>query len=149
MKPTDSVSAFSNFAMSRGVTLSNCTPRDGLEQMFSFYKSVIPEGCDEPNGDMLLFQWGTYDWGAGSHFELNITRQFIEQALEDDDAISQLSLTFKFAPTSDHLNLGDGNRWCDGPTEFELVREFAFSSPAFTTVADQKAVAVELMHFYV
>ena len=149
MKPTDSVSAFSSFAMSNGITLSNCTPREGLEQMFSFYKSIAPEGCDGPDGDMLLFQWGTYDWGAGDHFELNITRQFIEEAFEDDDAISQLSLTFKFVPTSDYTSLSDGTRWCDGPTELELVREFAFSSPAFTAVADQKAVAVELTHSYV
>ncbi|MBL8524152.1 MAG: hypothetical protein JNN20_10715 [Betaproteobacteria bacterium] len=149
MAPSESISVFSSFAKANGVNISGCTPREGLEQMFLFYQSVAPKGCDQPNGDMLLFQWGTYDWGAGKHFELNITRQFIEQAFDDDDAISQLSLTFKFAPTLDLVSIGDGNRWCDGPTEFELVRGFAFSSSAFIVVADHNAHVVELTHCYV
>ena len=26
---------------------------------------------------MLLYQWGTYDWGEGKYFQIDITRQFI------------------------------------------------------------------------
>jgi len=121
----------------------------GFAQMFAFYQSVSPEGCNEADGDMLLFQWGTYDWGSGAQFELNITRQFIEQELQDDDAISQLSLTFRFAPTPERKILGEGNRWCGGPTELQEFRAFTFSSPAFTTVAEQQAVAVEISHSHV
>lgn len=148
MKPGDSPAAFASFANARGLNVSRCTPRQGLDLMFSFYKSVQPTGCDEPNGDMLLFQWGTYDWGNGRRFELNITRQFIEDAKRDDDAISQLSLTFRFEPTEEREALGDGNRWCDGPTEFDIVREFAMSSPSLLAVADDQA-EVELSHSYV
>jgi len=25
-------------------------------------------------GDRLLFQWGTYDWGKGNFFEIDLTR---------------------------------------------------------------------------
>lgn len=117
--------------------------------MFDFYESAKPVGCDGPDSDMLLFQWGTYDWGTGRHFSLNITRQFIEENLQDDDAISQLSLTFRFEPTGELEAIGEGNRWCDGPTEFSIVREYALSSPALMAVADQPAAAVELVHFYV
>ena len=116
--------------------------------MFSFFQSISPEGCEDPDGDMLLFQWGTHDWGSGDHFELNITRQFIEQEFEDDDAISQLSLTFKFKPTPALQGLGSGNRWCDGLTEVEKDRAFVFSSAAFCAVADNKALAVELTYFH-
>jgi hypothetical protein len=148
MKPADSPAAFASFVNSKGLSVSQCTPRQGVEQMFSFYRSVQPVGCGGPNGDMLLFQWGTYDWGAGRNFELNITRQFVEDDEQDDDAISQLSLTFRFEPTAERDALGDGNRWCDGPTEFDIVREFAMSSPSLLAVADERAVVV-LSHSYV
>lgn len=117
--------------------------------MFAFYRSEKPAGCDGPNGDMLLFQWGTYDWGTGRHFSLNITRQFIEEGLHGDDAISQLRLDFRFDPSVELDVLGAGNRWCDGPSEFEVMRDFVLSSVPFMAVADQSASAVELVHSYV
>ncbi len=117
--------------------------------MFAFYQSVKPVGCDGPDGDMLLFQWGTYDWGAGRHFELNITRQFIEEDLEGDDAISQLSLTFRFDPTDQLEELGAGNRWCDGPSEFAIIKDYTLSSGPLLAVADRVAGAIELNHSYV
>lgn len=74
--------------------------------MFSFFQLVQPKGCEGPHGDMLLFQWGTYDWGSGRRFELSITRQFIENDQQDDCAISQLSLTFKFEKCSGKETVG-------------------------------------------
>lgn len=97
---------------------------------------------------MLLFQWGTYDLGSGLRFNLDITRQFIEDAEQDDDAISQLSLGFNFEPSAERAALGDGNRWCDGLREFDIFREFALSSAAFLAVADERAV-VEVSYSYV
>jgi len=117
--------------------------------MFAFYQAVQAQGCEGPDADMLLFQWGTYDWGTGRHFSLNITRQFIEADLEDDDAISQLGLTFRFEPTAALEALGAGNRWCDGPTEFDIVKAFALSHPAMLAVGDDGTAVVELAHSYV
>jgi hypothetical protein len=149
MNPVESPAAFTSFAIARRVSISHCTPREGIGLMFAFYQSAKPVGCDGPAGDMLLFQWGTYDWRTGRHFSLNITRQFIEDSLEDDDAISQLSLTFSFEPAVALEALGAGNRWCDGPTEFSIVRKFVLSSAAFVAVADRTDAAVELAHSYV
>jgi hypothetical protein len=117
--------------------------------MFAFYQSVAAGGCDVPDGDMLLFQWGTYDWGAGKYFELNITRQFIEPEDEESVAISQLGLTFRFEPAPEWVALGAANRWSGDQAESAIVREFVFSSPAFMAVADQKALTIELAHGYV
>lgn len=149
MKPSESTKAFEAHAAASGVVVRACVPRQGLAQMVSFYQSVAAENCDQPDGDMLLFQWGTNDWGSGTHFELNITRQFIEHELQDDDAISQLSLTFRFEPTAERGVLGQGNRWCGGPAELQQFLAFTHSSPAFAAVADQRAMEVELDHWYV
>jgi hypothetical protein len=48
---------------------------------------------DDEDGDMLLFQYGTHDWGNGKFFELNVTRQFIK--LNEDEPY-QLSMTLFF-----------------------------------------------------
>jgi hypothetical protein len=149
MTPATSVNAFEEFVENRGGSLPELTVRTGVAEMLSFYDSVSPTGCTNENGDMLLFQWGTYDWGDGTRFEINITRQFIESAAEDDDAISQLQLTFKFPPNKVTATLGDGNRWCNSQTEIQQFREFISSNRAFLAEADVDPPGVSLHHEYV
>jgi hypothetical protein len=149
MTPSESLASFQAFSSASGVALETCTPREGIAQMFAFYDEVAPVGCSGRDGDMLLFQWGTYDWGSGRNFELNITRQFIEEAAQDDDAISQLSLTYRFEPTTELEGIEPGNLICEGSQASTVVRDFAVTHPAFVAVADQKPKAAKLHHSYV
>jgi hypothetical protein len=69
-------------------------------------------------GDMLLFQWGTYDWhdGKGPSFQFELARQFVIAGFEPDradDAIWQLRVTLHYAPSDATAAVGDGNRWCE------------------------------------
>lgn len=143
MKPNESVKAFEDFANARGLDLRASTPREGIETMLAFRAATACPGCSD---DMLLYQWGSYDWGAGKYYEINITRQFVESELEDDDAISQLSLTYMYKPSPELLALGISNCWEDGAPDFP---QFIFKSPAFTAVADAKPDQLELFHEYV
>jgi hypothetical protein len=149
MTPSESLASFKAFASTSGIALESCTPREGLAQMFAFYDEVVSVGCGGRDGDMLMFQWGTYDWGSGRNFELNITRQFIEEDAQDDDAISQLRLTYKFGPTTELEEITPGNLICEGSQASTVIRDFAAAHPAFVAVADQKPEAVELHHSYV
>jgi hypothetical protein len=143
MKPKESVKAFQHFADARGIDLNASTPRAGIEAMLEFRASTACPACSE---DMLLYQWGTYDWGAGKYFELNITRQFIEAELEDDEAISQLSLTYRYQPSVALERLGADNAWEDRYLDF---RQFILASAPFLAVADEKPDGIELGHSYV
>ena len=51
----------------------------------------------DPDCDMLLFQYGVYDWGGqlGRHFSFDITRQFIT---EEDDEPYQLQFILIYEP---------------------------------------------------
>jgi hypothetical protein len=149
MHPRDSIREFDDFASAEGVVLRSSSVEVGLDMMFSFYETVKLDGSEPDEGDMLLFEWGTYDWGQGENFQVGITRQFIETGKNDDDAISQLTLTYKFEPTAELRRLGAGNRWCDGPTEFDLVRAFALSSDAVKYVAGETPRLVCITHSYV
>src|SRR5262245_30594662 len=118
--------------------LSSVSPAEGITLMLGFYQAERAEGCEiEEDGDMLLYQWGCYDWGQGETFEFNITRQFMDAAGEDED-IRQLSLTFKFKPTESLRKLAGGNRWWHSPEEVGAFQSFIESSPAYKAVAKAK-----------
>ena len=145
MKPTDAQAMLEKAIQEAGKSLEELTVAEGLDCMLDFYRGTRAEGCAlEDEGDMLLYQWGTFDWGEGRYFQCNITRQFIQADLEDDDAISQLSLTFYFPPSDFHDSLGDGNHWCanlDDLTEFEELIE---DNEAYQAVKDAAPETVEL-----
>jgi hypothetical protein len=164
MRPGESAETFRNFAAANGVDLSHCTPRQGVEQMLAFFRDIKPVGCEEEDGDMLLFQYGTYDWGRGRWFELDITRQFLDlehvyeddaeedededEGFDDDDqaTMSQLHLTFRFKPAPELDALGGSNRWNDGPMPENRFVSFVSDSPAMALLADRAADQIELDH---
>jgi hypothetical protein len=112
--------------------------------MLDWYRDERADGCDlDQEGDMLLYQWGCYDWGDGESFELNITRQLIDGAGEDED-IRQLLLTFKYKPTDFLRRVKEGNRWCHSPKGLEDFKSFIGSSEALRAVGEAKPVQVSL-----
>lgn len=119
---------------------------EAIGLMLTFYEDERVEGREVSNdGDMLLYQWGTYDWGEGEAFEFDITRQLIGPGGEDED-IFQLSLTFRFAPTIESRAIESGNRWCSRPEEAESFRDFIHQSAAFQAVVDQVPQTVTLLY---
>ncbi len=112
--------------------------------MTDFYLEERADGCGVGgDGDMLLYQWGIYDWGEGESFEFDITRQLIRGDGEDDE-IFQLSLTFRFRPTASLTRLGSGDRWCHSLGELEGFRAFIHSSAPFLAVRHEIADSVKL-----
>ena len=105
--------------------------------MLDFYRDERASDCQlEDDGDMLLYQWGTYDWGEGRWFDLNITRQFIPED-DEDEGMFQLSVTAKYSPTPELEALGSGSRWCgsrDGLSEFT---DYVKGSEAFKSLSGQ------------
>ena len=94
MKPRIASTRFLKRLEAAGVTLNALTPAAGFEALLAFYGEERAEGCDpDQDGDVLLFQWGTNDWGDGPEFEVDITRQLIDDM---DDEPRQLALTFEF-----------------------------------------------------
>ncbi len=140
-------STFEDFLERRLVALHEVTPRVAFEAMIAFFRDLPASDCDPAaDGDMLLFQWGTRDWGRGRFFECDITRQFITGDGEDHE-IWQLSLTIKFHPTDELSALRSGDRWCHSCDEIAEFTAFVLGSPAFRAVADSRDGKAELDYF--
>ena len=147
MKSAQAQREFERHLSKRGLEISRLTPGAGLDAMLSFYRDVRTDDADpEGQGDMLLYQWGAYNWGGqGKRFELDITRQLVTGEGEDDD-IWQLHLTFRFEPTAELQALGAGNRWCQSPDELDEFTRFVVAHPAKVAVENRSDASVELLY---
>ncbi len=124
--------------------VSSLTPADGLELIADFYRNVRAEDVARlPDQDMLLYQWGTYNWGQGAHFSLGLTRQLIVGSGEDDH-IWQLHLTFYFPPDQALQQIGKGSRWCESLEALPEFVAFVWSSQAFHAAAGRTDARPEL-----
>jgi hypothetical protein len=146
MKPSQSAVAMRSFLTSRGLSIANLSTSQLIENTLAFYRSVRASGlANSPDADMLLFQWGVFDWGKGASFELDLTRQFIGAGATGDDAISQLRCTAHFVPSPELRAIPVSNRWCGSVADIEPYSRFIYDSPAFCAVASAtpKNVVVE------
>lgn len=139
MKPSTSATSFDEFLAQRHLAIATLTIPQLVENTLAFYRSVRALGL-APNhdADMLLFQWGVFNWGKGEFFEFDITRQFISAGKTGDDAISQLRCTAYFIPTPSLRAIPVSNRWCTSISEAESFSNFIISSAAYRAVQGSK-----------
>jgi hypothetical protein len=131
MKPSESAAVLRNYLAQQGVSESQLRVPQLVEGMLGFYRTVRVSSVERAKGDMLLFQWGVFDWGHGESFEVDLTRQFITSGAFGDDAISQLRCTAHFAPTPGLRAIPVASRWCDSLDEIESFSAFIRDSAAY------------------
>jgi hypothetical protein len=147
MKPEAAATEFEKFLAQRALDRTRLTAEQGVPAMLAFYSDERADGCRfDRDADMLLYEWGTYDWGSGEFFELSITRQLIHDSSGEDEDIWQLGLTFKFSPTHPLRTLGRGHRWCHDLGELEEFEGFLRASAPFQVVAAVVPTTVKLRY---
>jgi hypothetical protein len=145
MKPSDSEEKMRAWLAQRGLSPSTSGVPQLSDAVLSFYESVRASGVvKNGDGDMLLFQWGVFDWGMGENFEFDLTRQFISSGFLGDEAFSQLRCTGYFAPTAELRAIPKANRWCRSTDELESFSKFIRSSPAYQATAASQPLRVSI-----
>jgi hypothetical protein len=139
MHPSESATTFEAALTTAGTTVLQLDAAAALTQMEAFYRDVRAEKClmDE-EGDTLHCQWGVNEQGAGKTFQLEFSRHFIEPGDEDEDGMSQLSLTLIYAPSPDLLALEPGTFQCSQPAELPEFEKSLRASPHYQTLAALK-----------
>lgn len=136
MKPSESKQHFEQFVAASGRSVATLSAENAVQLMLAFYQRIRATDCPlNEDGDMILFQWGTYDFGEGKTYQYDITRQFVRSEPERDTEMSQLSLTTHF-PVSDSLQaLGHGNYWCPSPEQTKELEQFIREHAATAAVS--------------
>ena len=126
-----------------GVPLGALSLESGLRSFLSFYEETEVVGVAECDGDMLLFQWGLYDWtGLGAKLEVDITRQFRFPEGALDFALWQLRLTYSFEPTADAKDLGRGERWYGSHEAFADFSKYVMGADVVSSQGSWKPAGV-------
>ena len=124
----------------QGLEIERIDGTSAVEAMTQFYLDRRADDVDlDHDGDMLLFQWGTYDWGRGPSFQYNIARQFITSSGDDEDFL-QLSITTHFDATDTALRLGRGDQWCRRPEDVTDFLAVVKDHPASAYVAQLQGI---------
>lgn len=145
MKPSTSLASFQEFLKQQRLAPSELTVPQLVERTLSFYQSIRATGLAmDAQSDMLLFQWGVFDWGHGERFEFDLTRQFISSGTFGDDAISQLHCTAYFPATPELRAIPVANRWCRSAADVESFSAFIRDSAAYRAVSSLKPAQVSL-----
>lgn len=139
MHPSESATTFEAALTAAGTTVQQLDAASALTQMEDFYRTVRAENCilDE-EGDTLHCQWGVNTQDAEKTFQLELSRHFIEPGDEDEDGMSQLSLTLTYAPVPALLALEPGTCQCSQPADLPEFEKPIRASPPFQTLAKLK-----------
>lgn len=146
----ESQAAFRDFPPRHGTDPARLLPEQLLHLGIAFYESVRATDALPANnasfGDALLFQWGTRLALAGHHGEcyyFDLTRQFISQVGEDDDAMFQLVCELQYELTEDLRAVEAGDRWWSSVEALPGFRVFLLNHPALAAVVGRRAMNVD------
>lgn len=141
--PSQSAQAWEKFLGYRNLHTAALRPYELVQAALDFFVSARASGLDaEPGSDMLLYQWGVFDFGKGEFFEFDLTRQFISEGQSGDGAFSQFRCTAYFEPSAELRSIPQSNRWCKSKADVGEFRNFILGSRAFSAVENQVAARV-------
>lgn len=147
MKIALAISEFEKFAQQRNFSVDKLLFEDAVYLMLEFYRQVrTDEELLKDDGDMLIFEWGTFNWGDGQFFQCQITRQFILNGLDGDDAFSQFRLCLYFDVKSNLSNLKEGHKWCESLFEVDDFKSYIQSTNAYQAVAGIAPTKIDLYY---
>lgn len=145
MRSSETEGRFKALLGERGLVQEQLRAGDLIDVMHDYYEDVrVEDVIAEVDGDMLLFQWGTYDWGSGPSFEFDLTRQVIKAQGAGDDAIWQLHVTLRFSTSPETEQLGSGNRWCHGTSELDGFKAFIEAAQATAFARSHQPSSVDI-----
>lgn len=144
MKSAAAKEEFEKWVAQAGTTVASLTPETALRMMADFYRQKPAHGVQEIDGDTLVYQWATDDSDHGRSFQWEIARQFVESGDEDEDGMSEISLTCYFPATAELESLGTGEQRCQAPDRLADFEQAVGASAAYRAVAKQKPKVVSL-----
>lgn len=122
------------------------TVNDSLELVIDFFNNYSIRNVDStiPDDDMLLFEYGIYDWqdGKGENYTIDIARQFYIED-EESDGRFQLHLIMYY-DSEEFRGVEAANKWS---VDFENVEEWknhVINTQGFKAAENKQAKAFDI-----
>ena len=148
IEPKEAITAFEKQLKNSIIDFHNISVELLIDQQLTFYKKIRAKNVSyENDGDMILFQWGTYDWGEGKYFQFDIARQFIETDKNGDDAISQFHTILFYDPNSIGEEI-QGNKWFNNYKNTDEIKIFILQSDIYERIKSLKPIKREISWEY-
>ncbi|MGH1335249.1 MAG: hypothetical protein ACRBFS_03910 [Aureispira sp.] len=100
-----------------------------------YYENDIKRYKKENDGDLILLEYGMYDWGQGRYFQLDLTRQFYKPT-----NIKQLQLTLFYDPMVTEIAALEATNFWSGGYEKKTWIEKAKTTAAFEVLEKQPLI---------
>ena len=119
---------------------------DALQIVTDFYNEyvIIDVDGNNPDNDMLLFEYGIYDWqdGKGENYTIDIVRQFY---VENDqvEGFSQLHLMLYFN-CEEYRHVEAANKWSIDVESIEEWKTFVVNSQGFKSAEGKMPKAFDV-----
>lgn len=138
---------FMSYINDRGIDITRLVPDRALELLVNYYKDIRVAGCEiDLEQDMLLYQWGTYDWGEGLWFEFEITRQITVEEKDEYAGMYQLHLTLKYRDCDELSLLDNGCFWCSSLFEVDEFKEEIMNSDVMKAIVSKDIQQVSIIY---
>jgi hypothetical protein len=142
--PEDLQAGFEHFASVAGVDLETAPHATVFDTMLRFYAEVRVNGCDPADDeDMLLLDWGSYDWGRGRAYEIDLSRQVVLPG-RTDEAVIQLHVVYRFPNEGALAKIPVGNDWWGSPGSVDEFAAVLNSNVALAAAAGAEPQSVEI-----
>ena len=142
--PLDLKAGFAHFAGAGGVDLENDSHAQVFDTLLRFYAQVRVNGCDPADDeDMLLLDWGSYDWGEGRAYEVDLSRQVVLPG-RTDEAVVELHVVYRFPNTGELAKIPVGNDWWGSPGTVDEFAEVLTANVALAAAAGAEPLSVEI-----
>lgn len=142
--PEDLETGFVHFAAVNGVDLEKDPHATVFDTMLRYYAEVRVNGCDPGDDeDMLLLDWGSYDWGQGRAYEVDLSRQVLLPG-RSDEAVLELHVVYRFPNTGDLAKISVGNDWWGSPGSVDEFAEVLGTNVALALASGAEPLSVEV-----
>lgn len=143
--PLELETAFRRFAADFGVDPARDPHPRVFATMLRFYAEVRVDGCDPGDDeDMLLLDWGSYDWGDGRAYEIDLTRQLVLPGGGAEEDLRELHVVYRFPNTGTLATIPQGNDWWGSPDRIGEFEEALTGNEALAAAADAEPQSVEI-----
>lgn len=142
--PEDLGLGFDHFAAVNGVDPEKDPHTTVFGTMLRYYAEVRVNDCDPGDDeDMLLLDWGSYDWGDGRAYEVDLSRQVVLPG-RSDEAVVQLHIVYRFSNIGELAKVPVGNDWWGAPASVDEFAEALKSNPALAPAANTEPLSVDI-----